>query len=90
MIADCVYQFWPGKHSAVITELVRFKRVKALIVRHAGGDMAELIEMEKTFCAFARANDCTKIMGEGREGWKRICERMGYRFAMVMMEKDLA
>ena len=63
--------------------------MKVLIVRMAGGDLAELIEMEKEFCRFARANGCKKIMGEGRKGWERVCERMGYRFGYLMMEKAL-
>ncbi len=89
LIAECRYQFWPGKRSAAITEIVPFARAKVLIVRMAGGDLDELVEMERTFCAFARANGCKKIMGEGREGWKRICERLDYRFGYIMMIKDL-
>lgn len=89
LIADCTYQLWPGPRSAAITEIVEFRRVKALMVRHAGGDMSELIEMEKSFCKFASAMGCAKIMGEGRQGWKRVCERMGYAFAFVTMTKDI-
>ena len=89
LLADCIYQFWPGMRSAAVTEIVQFKRVKVLMVRHAGGDLDELIEMEKTFCDFARAMGCTKIMGEGRQGWRRVCERMKYRFGFLTMTKDL-
>lgn len=89
LIRDCVYQFWPGKRAAAITQIVPFPRTKVLIVRMAGGDLDELIEMEKEFCKFARANGCSKIMGEGRKGWGRVCERMGYRFGYLMMAKDL-
>jgi hypothetical protein len=61
-----------------------------LIVRHAGGDLAELLDrMEPAFCGFARAQGCDAIMGEGRAGWRRACERRGYRFAHLAMIKDL-
>lgn len=88
-IANCRYQFWPGASSAAITEIVQFPRAKVLIVRMGGGDLNELVEIEKTLCRFARANGCTTIMGEGREGWQRVCEKMGYRFASVCMLKDI-
>ena len=88
-IASGRYQFWPGKRSAAITEILSFPRTKALIVRMGGGDMEELIEMEKTLCVFARANGCTIIMGEGREGWERVCKSIGYRYGYVAMAKDL-
>lgn len=89
LIRDCVYQFWPGKRAAAITQIVPYARAKVLIVRTGGGDLAELIEMEKEFCRFARANGCSKIMGEGREGWQRVCEKMNYRLGYVCMVKDL-
>lgn len=88
-IANCVYQFWPGKHAAATTQIVTFPRAKVLFVRLAGGDLSELIEMEKEFCRFARANGCTKIGGAGRGGWARVCKRMGYRFGYVTLVKDL-
>jgi hypothetical protein len=84
------YQFWPGLLSAAVTEIVEFHRAKALVIRHAGGDLEELTnKMEPAFCVFARAHGCTKIMGEGREGWKRVCRRMGYALGFVVMVKDL-
>jgi hypothetical protein len=90
LIGQGRYQFWPGRRSAAITEIVEFQRAKALVVRHAGGDLEELTNnMEPAFCAFARAHGCTKIMGEGREGWKRVCRRMGYALGFVVMVKDL-
>lgn len=88
-IVSSRYQFWPGKRSAAITEILYFPQAKVLIVRMAGGDLTELVEMEKTFCEFARATGCTKIMGEGRKGWERVCEEMGYRYGYICMEKDL-
>jgi len=89
LLADRTYQFWAGKRSAAITEIVQFKRAKVLIVRMAGGNLNELIEMEKSFCQFACAMGCTKIMGEGRRGWERVSEHMGYRFGYVVAVKDL-
>lgn len=89
LINEGVYQFWPGRRSALITEIVQFQQAKVLLVRIGGGDLGELIEMEKSLCQYASAMGCTKIMGEGRKGWQRVCEKMGYRYGFVTMIKDL-
>ena len=89
LIGERVYQFWPGERSAAITEIVEFQRTRALMVRHAGGNMDELVSMCPSIEEFARAMGCMKIMGEGRSGWKRIFEGLGYRLAFITMEKDL-
>ncbi len=90
MIEEGHYQFWPGERSAAITEIQLYARKKVLCVIHGGGDLTELIdEMEPALCAFARAAGCDLIMGIGRKGWQRICEKRGYSFGWVAMVKAL-
>jgi hypothetical protein len=90
LIGEGKYQFWPGRHSAAITEIAQFAAKKVLIVQHGGGDLGELIdEMEPAFCAFAHAAGCEAIMGFGRLGWKRVTEKRGYRFGWIAMVKQL-
>jgi hypothetical protein len=61
-----------------------------LCIIHGGGDLAELVDaMEPALCAFARAAGCDLIMGIGRKGWQRVCEKRGYRFGWVAMVKAL-
>jgi hypothetical protein len=89
-IAEGRYQFWPGEKCAAITEIADFARAKMLVVLHGGGDLAELIDrLEPALCAFARAAGCDGIMGLGRKGWERVCEKRGYRFGWVTMVKML-
>jgi hypothetical protein len=84
------YQVWFGKDCCAITEIAQFEQRKILIVKHGGGDLTELLDvMEPKMCAFARANGCDGIMGEGRRGWERVTEKRGYRFAFLTMIKDL-
>jgi hypothetical protein len=84
------YQFWPGERCAAITEIQHYSRKKVLCVVHGGGDLSELIdEMEPALCAFARAAGCDLIMGIGRKGWQRVCEKRGYSFGWVAMVKAL-
>ncbi len=90
LIAEGRYQFWPGDAAAAITEVGVYAQRKALTVVHGGGDLDELIDrMEPAMCAYARANGCDLIMGTGRKGWQRVCERRGYRFGWLVMVKDL-
>ena len=55
LVGERVYQFWAGKRSAVITEIVEFQRTRGLMVRHAGGNMDELVSMCPSIEEFARA-----------------------------------
>lgn len=88
-IRECRLQFWPGRASAVITEIGQYPRKRVLIVNHAGGDLNELIEMEPSIAAFARGAGCDLVMGFGRMGWKRIWEKRGYRLGWVAMIRNL-
>jgi hypothetical protein len=90
LVAEGKYQFGPGGRAAAITEIGQYAQKKVLTVVHGGGDLAELIDdMEPAMCAFARAHGCDLIMGTGRKGWERVCERRGYRFGWLVMVKDL-
>jgi hypothetical protein len=84
------YQFFPGEHSAVVTEIATFRDRKAMIVRYGGGDLQELLDkIEPALCAVAKAMGCDVMMSEGRKGWERAAEASGYRFAWVTMLKEL-
>lgn len=89
-IGDGSYTFWAGGEAAAVTEIVEANGVKILMMRHAGGSMEALTEtLEPMLCEYGRYHGCKRIMGEGREGWKRVCKRMGYRHAFTIMAKDL-
>lgn len=89
-LADGIYQFWPGESSAAITEIVLFRDTKVMCVRYGGGSLSELLtKVEPALCEVAKAMGCTKMMSEGREGWKRAAEKSDYKFAWLTMIKDL-
>jgi hypothetical protein len=84
------YQVWFAKRSCAVTETADYTRVRALVVVHGGGDMAEMLDaLEPAMCAFARAQDCALIMGMGRKGWERATRARGYRFGWLTMVKSL-
>ena len=90
LVGENRYQVWFGRNACAITEIAQYEQKKALTVVHGGGDLAELVdEMEPAMCDFARAAGCDVIMGMGRRGWERVCEKRGYRFGFVVMIKNL-
>lgn len=89
-IATGQYSFWPGPNCAAVCEIRQYDNKKALVVVHGGGDLTELLEkIEPMLCAYARAEGCDVVMGEGRKGWERAAYGNGYRFAMITMMKNL-
>lgn len=61
-----------GENSALVVEIVQQPRLSVFHVWLAGGDLAELLAIEKTFDAMARTLGCSKISISGRAGWERV------------------
>jgi hypothetical protein len=60
---------------------------KSLRVGLAGGDLQELLGIEKEICSHARTNGFTSVEIIGRPGWERMLN--GYRRTAVLMRKEL-
>lgn len=88
-IADGSYIFFAGERSAFIAEVVHFKRKTAFFIHHGGGDLDELVNMEPKIVHLAKELGCDLVMGSGREGWKRVFQKHGYRLAWIVMVKEL-
>jgi hypothetical protein len=83
-------QFWPGRSSAAITEIVVYPRSKALHVFLAGGEMAELITMIDSAVIWGRAQGCNAMTMAGRKGWEKVLARQGWNPVMSVMEREIA
>jgi hypothetical protein len=83
-------QFWPGRSSAAITEIVVYPKMKALHVFLAGGKMGELIEMIDSAVVWGTAQGCTSMTMAGRKGWEKILARQGWKPVMSVMEREIA
>ena len=64
-------QLWPGKESAIVTEVIEYPRLRACHFWLVGGDMDEVLEMEPEIVAWAKSSGCKKITASGRRGWER-------------------
>lgn len=87
-VATGEFHFWPGRRSAAVGELVEHPRRRDYHVWLAGGDLRELIEMERSASAFAHALGCDRITLHGRKGWARALK--DYRPAWLALSKDLS
>jgi len=86
-VASGEFHFWPGRACAAVGELVEHPQRRDYHVWLAGGDLRELIEMERSASAFARALGCDRITIHGRKGWARVLP--DYRPAWLALSKDL-
>jgi hypothetical protein len=84
-------QFWPGPHSAVVTEILSTPRKRIVNFFLAGGNLAELEAMEAPILAWAKEQGCTEALFIGRRGWERtFLTRKGWTSSgMVVLEKML-
>jgi hypothetical protein len=83
-----MFHLWPGKRSALITELVIFPQGRALNLLFCGGDYSELEEMLPSLEMFAKELKCKRLYGGGRKGWLRKIKHLGFE-EEYMVRKEL-
>lgn len=83
-------QFWAGKQCAVVTEIIQYPDRKTLNYFLVGGDLKELVDdMEPRVTHWAKHMGCTLVTGIGRRGFERAFEKSGYKFAYVVIAKEI-
>lgn len=89
-VAAGTLQFWPGRASAVITEVVQTPRQKILHFFLAGGNLADMERMLPGLREWGREQGCTKMTLTGRKGWERtFLAREGWKPTLVVYEATL-
>jgi hypothetical protein len=83
------YQFFAAPTWAVITEVQEYPNRRVLMVMYAGGSLEEMMANEHELKIFANAAQCDGVGIAGRLAWLRILPKYGYRFAAVLMLKDI-
>jgi hypothetical protein len=79
-------QFWPGRNSAVVTEIKVYPRSKVLHVWLAAGDLDEIRGMVHMIKHFGRSVGCERIALQGRPGWSRV---FGIKPTSVTLQEKL-
>lgn len=77
-------QFWPGRRSVLVTELVQYPRLRAVRVFAGAGDLTEMRAMEAVVAAWGREQGCNRIEGFGRIGWLRALKALCYQTRVFM------
>ena len=83
-------QFWPGVHSAVVTEIIESPRTRLLNIFLAGGNLAEIEAMAPGILEWGKQQGCSSAVFTGRKGWERtFLMRTGWAPSLVVFEKKL-
>lgn len=84
------FQFWPGRDSAVVTEIIVYPQLKDLHYFLAGGDLDELQLMRPLIEQWGKSIGCSRVSLAGRKGWERtFLKDEGYEPKWFILCKDL-
>ena len=84
------FQFWPGRDSAVVTEIIVYPQLKDLHFFLDGGDLDELRLMQPLIESWGKEMGCSRVSLAGRRGWERSFLRdRGYEPKWFVLCKDL-
>lgn len=75
------YQFWPGKRSACVTEVIDHPRKRVMSFWLLGGDLRELLaKIEPEAREWGLSVGCSLFIGHpvDRPGWARVLAKHGY------------
>lgn len=87
MVRTGAVQFWATPNSATITAIETTPKKRVLFVRYSGGDLSEILQVEKSICTWAESQGCDQILISGRRGWLRVLD--GYEEGSTVMVKQL-
>lgn len=89
-IALGIFQFWSGKDSALVTEIITYPRMRVLNCWLMGGSLENLLsEIEPKIVEWAKHIGCTRIVGTGRKGFERALKSHGYEPVWFCLAKEL-
>ena len=77
------FQLFMSENSAAVT----CPFGKSLRIGLAGGDLNELLDIEKDICDYARSHGFDSLEIIGRPGWERVLD--GYRRTAILLRKEL-
>lgn len=79
---------WAGERGCAVTEVVVYPRKRFLHVFLAAGEMDQILDFEESAARLAREIGCDGMSIAGREGWKRVLGKRGWRpYTLTMMRE---
>lgn len=89
MIESGQLQLWPAPRGCIVTEIVQYPRKRIFNMFLAGGDFAQLMDMDGDMEQWAKAQGCDAATLHGRRGWTRALAENGWRETLTTMERPL-
>lgn len=86
-ISNHNYQLWPGKKSAIITQVLSAEGKNVLNILLCGGNMKELLHKLPQLEQFAKFCDCCSIIGGGRKGWIKVLKEHGFKQKFIIEKR---
>jgi hypothetical protein len=77
-----------GGSGVVVEELV-YPRQKHLNCFLVGGNLEEVLEIEKRLPVIAAHYGCSKIVCSGRHGWSKVLPNHGWKVVTTYMQKEV-
>lgn len=81
-------QFWPAKKACLVTEIIVYPNKKVLHVFLAGGNLEEIVDVEKSLVKWGKAEGCGSMTLSGRKGWKKVFQNDGWKEKHIFLEKE--
>lgn len=88
-IVEGRFQFWPGEQSAIVTDIEVYPKRRVMHIFLAGGELEELLEMEKAVEAYAHTIGCNSMSISGRRGWLKVFQDDGWQEVCTTIAKEL-
>lgn len=82
-------RLWIGPNCAAVTHDQVCPQAKLRVIWLAGGDLAELLQLESLIAESAEAEGCDAIEVNGRVGWKPALLEKGYEVASMTFVRAL-
>lgn len=83
------FQFWPGERSCMITEVSEYPNRRGVHVFLAGGDLDEILEMEKSLTIWAKHIKADHLSLAGRKGWVKALKDAGWGHPLTTLIKEI-
>lgn len=87
-IRNGIALLWPGKKSAMVTEIIPFPQMLSMNILVFAGNFKEFEEMFKQIETYAKEAGIKRLYGGGRKGWIRKAKHLGIK-QEVLLSKDL-
>lgn len=80
---------WAGDKGCTVTLFTVYPKKKFLHVFLAGGDLDEILEIEKSMVEFAKQFSCDGLTLSGRVGWKKVLRDIGWNESFLTLKKEI-